>query len=119
MNIGENMSTTKKIILAPLLLVIFTIIFIVLNVGMNITGVDQIIQPVTFATTLTICFLFSYYRKYLMATSIVLLILLVFTYLLGILVVSDWVGSLGFGMLVIISFSYLPQFITRGYVEKF
>lgn len=109
----------NKIIISPILFVIAVFIFTVLDVGMKVDQINQLVQPLFFAATFTLSVLFANFRKYLLICSGLLLILLVITYMLQMLVISDWVGRLGFGMLLIILFSYFPQLIKRGYIEKF
>lgn len=108
----------NKIIIALILFVIAVFVFTVLDVGMNVDQINQLVQPLFFAATFTLSVLFANFRKYLLISSALLLILLVITYILQMLVISDWVGRLGFGILFIVIFSYLPQFIKKGFLEK-
>lgn len=86
---------------------------------MNLEQTNQAMQPLFFALTLVISVLFTQFRKHLLVFSLLCLITLVISYLFGMIEVSDWIGRLGIGMLVIILFSYFPQLIKRGYIEKF
>src|SRR3989344_9074499 len=97
----------NKLILSPILFVISFLIFIVLDVGVNVEQASQIIQPLFFALTLVISILFTRFKKRLLVFSIVCLIILVGTYLFGMIEVSDWIGRLGFGIFFITIFSYL------------
>ena len=108
-----------KIILAFVLILVFTFLFTIMNVGLEINSVNQIIQPLIFALTATIDILYFPLRKYFLAASLCLLSLMVMTYLINMLEVSNWVGSLGFGMLFITVASYLPEIIKKGNIEKF
>lgn len=109
----------NKVIISSILFVISFFIFVVLDVGMTVEQISQIVQPLFFALTLVISVLFTQFRKHLLVFSIVCLIILVITYLFGMIEVSDWIGRLGFGMFFITIFSYLPQLIKKGYIEKF
>lgn len=86
---------------------------------MEIKQPVQLIQPVIFALTGVIATFFLRKRKLILIISLSLLSLMIFAYLLSLMDISNWLGSLGFGMLFITIFSYLPQVIKRGYVEKF
>lgn len=112
------MNKTKKIILTPFLFIIFTFIFTILDVGLIINQFDQIIQPVFFSASLIICLLYSSNRKYILIVSIILLFLMILIYLLNMIVLSNWVGSLGLGILFITFTTYIPQLIKVGYIEK-
>lgn len=109
----------KKIILTPILIIISTCIFLVLDNGGDTTQTSLIIQPILFGISFTISILFSSLRKYLMILSVILLSFMILIYLFQRLDISNWLGSLGFGMLFVTVLSYLPQFIKRGYIEKY
>lgn len=113
------MNASKKMILIPILIVIFTFVFTALNTGLDLKRFNQIIQPLIFALSITICILYSNFRKYLINASVVLLLSMVLTYMFNMLEIANWLGSLGFGMLFITIMSYLPQLIKKGNLEKF
>lgn len=113
------MEKVVKILVTLILIILFTLLFFVLDFGFSFNHVSQIIQPLIFATTAAICILYPYYKKPILFISQVLLFLMVVTYLIKMLDFSNWIGSLGFGMLFITIFSYLPQIFKRGYIEKF
>ena len=58
-------------------------------------------------------------RKYLLIASFALLLLMIFFYLIGQLDTSNWLGSLGFALLIVTIVSYLPQLFKRGYIDKY
>ncbi len=58
-------------------------------------------------------------RKYLLVISFVLLVLMVPFLLMGRLDTADLLGSLGFGSLMVVTISYLPQLLRKGYIDKF
>lgn len=109
----------KKIILAPFLFIISIFAFTILDHGFGIKNIDEVIQPILFSLGFVIAVLLSPYRKYLFVTSMILLSLMVLTYLLQMMEISNWLGSLGFGMLVITFFSYIPEIVKKGFIEKF
>lgn len=113
------MTQFKKIIIAPILTIIFTFIFHLLSFELETNSVNRIIQPLIFSITLVIGILFSTFRKVVIIISLILLLLMILTYLFNILDFSNWLGSLGFGMLFITIMTYLPEFIKKGYIEKF
>lgn len=113
------MNTIKKIILVPILIATFTYIFIVLNTGGKINQISELIQPLIFASSVVIGIFFPKFRINIIQCALILLLMMVFTYLFNMIELSNWIGSLGFGLLFITVLSYLPQFIKQGYVEKF
>lgn len=113
------MKTTKKLLLIPILIVVLAYIFIILNIGVKINQISQVIQPLIFAVSVVICIFSSKFRKYIIQLSLVLLLFMVLSYLFNFLEISNWVGSLGFGLLFITVFSYVPKLIKKGYIEKF
>ncbi len=112
------MNSAKKIILIPILIVIFTFSFTFLEIGLEIHKITQIIQPFIFALSAVLCILYNSLRRLILKISLVLLALMVLTYLFDNLDFANWIGSLGFGMLVIVIFSYLPILIKKGYIEN-
>lgn len=113
------MNITRKIVFLTISFIFFLIIFTILDFGMEINKFIQLTQPIIFALTAVIAIFFLKLRKLILVISLSLLSLMIFTYLLSLLDISKWVGSLGFGMLFITIFSYLPQVIKKGYIEKF
>lgn len=109
---------TKKTIFMISTVIFLTFLFILLNDG-EISQFGQIFQPFLFALTFSISIFIAPSRKFFLVASIVLLILMIFSYLFNLLEVSNWIGSLGFGMLLMTVFSYFNQFIKKGYIEKF
>lgn len=113
------MKIVVKVILVPILIVVLTYIFTLLNLGVSINQVSQVIQPLIFAFSVVICIFSPKYKKNIIQLSLGLLLFMIFTYLFNLADISNWVGALGFGMLFIAVFSYLPQLIKKGYIEKF
>ncbi|MCL4417741.1 MAG: hypothetical protein M1365_13815 [Actinobacteria bacterium] len=113
------MNTTVKIIIIPIILAILTFIFIVLDTGLSSYKIHQVFQPLVFAVSVIVCVFCLNIRKYIITFSISLLLLMVVTYLFNALAVSNWIGSLGFGMLFIALFAYIPEVIKKGNIEKF
>lgn len=113
------MKEINKMLIAPVMVIILTFMFIILDSGLDIKQLNLLIQPLIFAVVATISFLFESYRKLLLFFSATVLSLMVIIYLFNQLDLANWVGSLGFGMLVIILFSYLPILVKKDSIEKF
>lgn len=109
----------KKIIFGCISIVILTVIFTLLNLGGEVNQINQIFSPVVFAISGVGSVLIPTARRIFLIISLGLLSVMVFTYLLNMVDIANWMGSLGFGMLLVISCTYLPQFIKRGFIEKF
>lgn len=113
------MKEIKKMSVALVFLIILTIIFTILDSGLNIKQLNLLIQPLIFGVAATISFLFGSYRKLLLFFSATLLSLMIITYLFNLLDLANWIGSLGFGILIIVLFSYIPVLIKKDHIEKF
>lgn len=103
----------------PLAIFIFTlalIFFIILEYGRLPDSLNGIIQPIIFAIVVVLIFIKGQYRQAILWMSSMLFFLMVFFYFLNQIPVSNWVGSLGIGILVILIFSYLPQLIKNGHI---
>lgn len=111
--------TVKKIITGCISIIILTIVFILLYSGGEVARIDQIFSPFIFALTAVTSVLIPHARKILLVTSLSLLSAMILTYLLNMIDVANWLGSLGFGIILVVSVTYLPQFIKKGYIEKY
>lgn len=97
----------------------FTFVFTVLSFDLGVDQVTQIIQPLIFGLTTTISILYPALRKFILIISSTLLSLMIILYLFNLVDFSNWIGSLGFGMLIIVIFSYFKVLIKTGCIEKF
>lgn len=113
------MNNAKRVILIAIFSMVSFIIFVMLDNGVNVKRIDQLIQPLIFTFTFIIGIFFHSASRYLLGVSIFLLSLMIFTYLFASLDISNWIGSLGFGILLVVSCTYLPQFIKKGYIDKY
>lgn len=106
------MSKIIQIFKALLLTIIFTIIFKILDSGLEINNVvSSLIQPIIFALSATICILQTKYREFILFIAFVLLSVMVIMYLANRLDFSNFIGSLGFGILIIVISSSLSKMI--------
>lgn len=75
--------------------------------------------PLLFAVTLSLSVTMPNFRKKLLLISFVLLLLMVLFYLFNNLAQANWIGAAGFGMLVLVIFTYIPELIKRGHIERY
>lgn len=113
------MNNTRRVILIPIFSIIFFIVFVILDNGIEINSIGQLIQPLIFTLSLVTGTFFHSTRKYLLGTGIILLVFMIFTYLFASLDASNWIGSLGFGIFFTTVFTYLPEIISKGYIERY
>ena len=108
----------KKSVLMIFITIFLTFLFTFLNDG-KISQFGQIFQPFIFALTFSVGIFLPSLRKLFLTIAISLLALMIFIYFFNLLDISNWIGSLGYGMLLMVTFTYLPEFIKKGYIEKF
>lgn len=113
------MKKIKLLIWVSLLFTATFIIFTFLDIGLTFDNPIKLINPVLFAGSLIIAIFLPLYRRFLLYGSVVLLICMAIFYLFNQLELANWIGSLGFGILVITIVSYCPNFIKKGYIENF
>ncbi len=111
------MSKLKRIFLDLTIFILAAIIFSYLEFGYPLKSIDMIIRPIIFAFSLLIT-LKAQFRGYLLLGSLILLFLMIIFTLIWQLTLADWIGSLGFGMLVIYVAGFIPQLIKKGYIER-
>lgn len=105
-----------KYLWGVLIFAVCSLVFMILEYGRLTFLMDELIQPVIFAFTVTVVFLNGKLRHLVLWFLGVSLILMVLFYLFNLLSVSSWVGSLGLGILVILIFSHLPNLIKYGHI---
>ena len=108
----------KKSALMIFITIFFTFLYTFLNDG-KISQIGQIFQPFIFALTFSVSIFLPSLRKLFLVIAISLLALMIFIYFFNLLDISNWLGSLGYGMLIMITFTYLPEFVRKGHIEKF
>lgn len=107
----------KKLLLRIFLSVLSIFVFWYLESGLMIKNGDELIKSIIFGATLFIATL-AQYRKYLFLFSFFLLGFMITFYLFWQMTWADRLGSLGFGILVITTSSYILRLLKNGFVEK-
>lgn len=105
-----------KYVGAVIIFVVSLLIFVILEYGQIKISIKELLQPVVFASTVLAIFLNVKLRQSILWISIALISLMVILYFFNLLSSSNWVGSLGVGILVIVIFSYCPQLIKNGHI---
>lgn len=111
------MKEIKKVIFLVIFFLLFTLIFYLLEFGAIFEHPTMIIKPSIFSFFATISILKPNLRRISFAISFSLLFLMAMIYLFGQISISNWVGSLGFGILVIVIVSYLGDFVRKGFID--
>lgn len=97
---------------------VFLTIFMLLEYGRVTILTNEIIQPLIFTLAVELIYL-RVKRLSILWFASALLVLMVIFYLFNFLLLANWLGSLGFGMLFITSVSYMPELLKHGFIEKF
>lgn len=101
-------------------IIIFVIsipVFLFLETGLNFDNLLSLSKPFIFA--LGICLAFDFrYRKFLLLSSSLLFLGMIFFYLFWQLTIAALLGSIGFGLLIIYTIGLLPILFKKGYIEK-
>lgn len=92
-------------------------IFLWLENGFSVKTPVDLVKPIIFSLALFLS-LGDMYKKILLIVTLFLLFLMVVFYLFWKIDLSNWFGSLGFGMLIIYTLGYFPELLKRGFVEK-
>lgn len=105
-----------KYFLAIFVFLLALLFFTILEYGRLPDFFNAYIQPIIFALVVATIFLKGKYRQAIFWLSTILFILMIFFYFLNQFSFSNWSGSLGMGILVILIFSYIPQLIKNGHI---
>lgn len=98
--------------------IFFTLFFILIDGEWPVENFYKIIQPLIFSLSVLIIILKPSLKKNLLFISGSMLLLMIIFYLFNQLMIANWIGSLGFGIVVITIAGYLPEIIQRGYIEN-
>lgn len=109
--------TARKLFLKIFLFAISFVIFVYLETGFRVDSINKLSEPLIFAFGMMFTFNFKY-KKYLLFFSFLLLFGTILAYLFWQLSISDWLGSISLGILVIYAIGLLPDLLRRGYIEK-
>lgn len=104
-----------KFLATPLLIGFFNF----LEYGFEWNRIDQFVYPIILTLITLLIFLVSKLRKFFLISSFLILFVMIFLYLLDELNLANIVGSFGFAVLLIVVTSYMPQIVTKGFVEKY
>lgn len=99
-----------------LIFILSLLVFLVLEHGRISYQLDEMVQPVIFAATLAAITAKGQYRLIIFRICLILLSSVVILYLLDQIILASWIGGLGFGMAVILIFSYSPKLIKDGHI---
>lgn len=105
----------KRIIIVFLLIILFNF----LEYGFVWNRWDQFAYPGLLVVITYLVLYLPKFRKISLITSFVFLLIMVFLYLMNELVLANVMGSFGFAILLIVTASYLPQIISKGFVDRF
>lgn len=108
-----------KVAWGVIIFIVSVFVFSFLEFESTLGKIDSLIQPLVFAATLSICLSLPRFKKFILLISLSFLMVMIVTYVFSQINLSNWIGGLGFGMLVITVATYLPELIKRGYIEKF
>lgn len=112
----HNIRLLIKFLILPLILVGF---FNFLEYGLKWNRVDHFIYPIILMLITLIIFFIPKLRKLFLFLSFFILLIMILLYLFDELNLANIVGSFGFAVLLIVVSAYIPQFIKKGFVEKF
>ena len=107
----------NKFLTSILIFLISLPIFIWLESGLAIKSFVYLVRPLIFASSLAV-FITPHFRKFLLIISLSLLGLMIIFYLFWQIDISNWLGSLGIGLLTIYVIEHISGLIKKGYVEK-
>lgn len=102
-------------------LLIFAAVFPVLfflNTGFSADAPWKTSQTIGFSVAFSISLVWSTTRLYFLILSGVLLTFMSVVFILGELSWAEIFGSSGFGLVLLLLISYVPQLLKKGYIEN-
>lgn len=111
------MKKSKKIAINLFFSIVSVWGFWALESGFQLRNGDEFIKSIVFAASLFMV-LSNKHKEIVLWISIFLLLIMIFFYLLWQIPLASMFGSIGFGIFVIYVFSFIPNLIKKGFVEK-
>lgn len=109
---------SQKFIIQTLVFLLSLPVFFWLESGFSLKETVDLVRPFIFAAALAI-FMNQNLRKYLLIIALSLLSLMVPFYLFWQMDISNWLGSLGIGLLAVYIIESFPKLIKDGFIDKF
>mgnify|MGYP001584557629 FL=1 len=113
------MKTIKIILKFIILPIILVVAFNMFEYGFVWDKVDKFLYPFVLAAVSMIIFFIPGVRRFFLMIAFGMLILMVLLYLSNNPNLSNFIGSFGFALLLIVILSLLPQLIQKGQIEKY
>lgn len=117
---GSKKITSMKAVKVISILIITIISFFIFS-GVEFEPLNQTykyLQSFIFSVILAISILKPSLRLKLCYLGLLFIFLMITFYLFGKLALSNSFASIGIGILLIVSLTYLPELVKKGYVEK-
>lgn len=109
----------KTVSLRFLLFVVVFFILTILENGWIFDDPIRLLSPLIWAVSLATMVFLPNTRRIFIYISFILLSAMVIFYLFNLINLANWLGSLGFGELVLLMICYFPKLFKNGFIEKF
>lgn len=108
----------KKITKMLLILALASPVLLFLNTGNSFDPMWKTFQTIGFSATFSTSLIWPVLRKYFLILSAVLLIMMSAVFIFDQTGWAEIFGSSGFGLILLLLLSYIPQFAKLGYIER-
>lgn len=95
----------------------FPVLFF-LNTGFSADASWKTSQTIGFSAAFSISLVWSVLRKYFLILSAALLVIMAVVFIFGQTGLAEIFGSSGFGLVLLLLISYVPQLFKKGYIEN-
>lgn len=106
----------KKIIKKIILFTIILVFFLVFNSGFRFDDWQSIFQTVVFSLVAWILIYKPWLKSGFILLTLIFFIFMVISFILSHIIIANFFGTLGFGLLIISGLFYLPQLVKYGNV---
>lgn len=109
--------TKKAVKLVSIFIFVLPVLFY-LNTGFSADSPWKTFQTIGFSAAFSASLVWPVLRKYFLILSAVLLIMMSVVFVFGQTGWAEVFGSSGFGLILLLLLSYIPQFVKKGYIER-
>lgn len=108
----------KKIAKLLIIFVLASPVLFFLNTGFSADLPWKTFQTIGFSAAFSTSLVWPVLRKYFLILSALLLIMMPVVFIFGEILWAEIFGSSGFGLILLLILSYIPQFVKKGYIER-
>lgn len=109
---------TKKFIKSATIFIFVLPVLLFLNTGFSDSSFWRMAQTTAFSLIFSFILVWPQFKKYILLASGLFIVIMSALFVSGRIENAELFGSSGFGLVLLLLISYVPQLIKKGYIEN-